>query len=180
MSRTGMRSIMVSRGIRAFQYNGSLQESGRKYCNVPKERGRFTFIRDPQAKPGTMPYSKVTVAPWDRPDDPCFVIEMSSTWFSRPILPFNTKLLGNAMYMVQPPLPESPNWRNDGMVGTRDWRGFKPVVKGKAGVFRVKGGLPGDRCGDDVGYPPVSPCSFGLWIPLATVECEVGTDIEDY
>ncbi|KAJ3476529.1 hypothetical protein NLI96_g11098 [Meripilus lineatus] len=134
---------------RMYVSNRDAIYNGRKYCNVPKERGRFTFIRDPQAKPGTMPYSKVTVAPWDRPDDPCFVIEMSSTWFSRPILPFNTKLLGNAMYMVQPPLPESPNWRNDGMVGTRDWRGFKPVVKGKAGVFRVKGGLPGDRCGDD-------------------------------
>lgn len=81
------------------------------------------------------------------------------------------------MWMVHPPVPQSPDWREDGRVGTKKWWGLKPVIKGMAGVFRAKGGLPEERYGDGVGFPIVTPFSFGVWIPLATIECEAGKEI---
>lgn len=79
--------------------------------------------------------------------------------------------------MVHPPLPQSPTWKEDGRVGTDRWWGVEPVVKGKIGVFRSKGGLEGGKYGDDVDFPDVRQLSLGVWLPDAVIECGEGHEV---
>lgn len=37
-------------------------------------------------------------------------------------------------------------------------------MTGKIGIFSAKGGLDASKFGDDVGFPDVSPWSYGIWI----------------
>lgn len=69
-----------------------------------------------------------------------------------------------SMELVAPPLPESPDWRENGLVGTDKWMSITPHMRGTAGFFRAKGGLEGGKYGDDDGFPDVSPWSIGMWL----------------
>ena len=87
------------------------------------------------------------------------------------------------MLAVNPPLPQSPNWREDGRVGTNRWWGMGTVIKGNTGLFWGQGGLGGGKYGDGDGFPDVQPMSLGFWLPNADMEfgvgSEVGRDSED-
>ncbi|KAJ3479950.1 hypothetical protein NLI96_g8694 [Meripilus lineatus] len=152
--------------------------NGRKNWNIPKELAHFTFTpsSDPNAK--TIPYSKIAVAPVSDPDEPFFVADLTSTWlFSTPVIPFNTSYSPVSMLCIYPPLPQSPQWRENGQVGTDRWWSLAAQIKGKAGLFRAKGGLEGEKFGDNVGFPDVKPMSLGFWLPDAEMLFDVGEEV---
>lgn len=131
----------------------------------------FTFTPNPVKGKGSIPYTKVSVAPLSRPEQPFFVADFTSTWFSKPVIPFSTKWIPRLMWMVLPPLPQSPTWKEDGRVGTDRWWGVEPVVKGKIGE------LEGGKHGDDIDFPDVRQLSLGIWLPDAAIECGEGHEV---
>ena len=51
---------------------------------------------------------------------------------------------------------------------------MRPVIKGKMGLIRCKGGLEDGKFGDDLGFPDVHPFSLGMWLPDAEVAWRIG------
>ncbi|TCD60368.1 hypothetical protein EIP91_010259 [Steccherinum ochraceum] len=146
--------------------------NGRRNWNIAKAQAHFDFTPNPKAKKNGLPYSKISVASPSDPEHPFFVAEITPSMTTSTSLPFSTLYVPLSMYMAHPPLPQSPNWRETGQVGTDSWLALTPVMKGKAGVFWAQGGLESRRYGDDVGFPDIKLWSLGMW--LKDFELEFG------
>ena len=131
---------------------------GRKNWSVPKDVARFEFTPNPKAtSPDHLPYTKISLSNTDDPEHPFFVINVTpSRFLSKPWLPYKSTWTPLDTCLAQPPLPESPTWREDAQVGTNHWWAIEPLMSGKGTVIWGKGGLEGGRYGDGVGMPDVS------------------------
>lgn len=149
--------------------------AGRKNWNIAKSQAHFQFTPNPHAKKDNdLPYSKISVADPLDPDHPFFVAELTPSFMTSMGLPFNSAYVPMSLYMAHPPLPESLKWKEDARVGTDQWSTIESGMTGKAGVFWAKGGLPGGKYGDGVGFPDVSLWSFGTWLRDFKLDFPVG------
>ena len=175
--RKAMRATRIYVSNKESLYNGALDsihptysfltsKSGRKNWNIPKNLAHFVFTPGADTSSKALPYSRISVAPHDSPETPFFVIDLSPTMFlSDGIIPFSTHLFPTSLLQtVNPPLPQSLNWKEDGRVGTETWLAFTSGMKGKAGFFRGAGGLPGGAFGNGIDFPDVKPWSLGMWV----------------
>lgn len=89
-------------------------------------------------------------------------------------MPFNSAFLPLSTETICPPLPQSPNWREDGLIGTDRWISVTPGMKGSAGLFKFRGALEGGKIGDDIGFPSVQPCSIATWLRNFELDFPVG------
>ena len=148
---------------------------GRRNWNIPKYVGHFNFIRKENAGPTDLPYTRIEVAPPSNPDKPFFAVDLTPTsLLSRGSIPFNTAWIPINQDMAHPPLPQSPSWREDALVGTEIWNQLPLLMKGKAGFFWGKGGLEGKKFGDNEGFPDVKPYSLGMWLRNFELDFPVG------
>ena len=140
--------------------------SGRKNWNIPKQLASFKFFpREGAVGPSDLPYSRVEVFDPNKPDTPFFAVDLRPTmFFSKARIPFNAKYIPFNQDIAHPPLPQSPNWKQDALVGTDEWNVVPWRVYGKAGLMRSSGGLPGGNYGDNEGFPDVQPWSLGMWL----------------
>ncbi|KAI0339046.1 hypothetical protein BDW22DRAFT_1336759 [Trametopsis cervina] len=172
---TGKKALRVTRiyvSTLASVYNG------RKNWNVCKQLAYFKFVPSAATSPGALPYSRIEVSPPDAPERPFFVIDLSTTFLgSNARIPFNSALSPVSLEIVCPPLPQSPKWAEDGCVGTNRWVSINSGMKGKAGLFKAKGGLEDGKMGDDVGFPDVQPWSVGMWLNEFKLEFPVGVEL---
>ncbi|PSS29781.1 hypothetical protein PHLCEN_2v2929 [Hermanssonia centrifuga] len=169
---TGQRALRITRMYVSEMptiYNGRINWS------VPKTRAHFTFTPSEHGAQG-VPYSRISLAPLSHPDRPFFSVDLSPTrFFATARIPFDGSMIPKSLvYVVHPPVPESLNWKEDGMVGSDQWLGCPFVMKGKAGLFWGTGGLEGGKYGDEVGFPDVRPWSLGVWIPDADIYFATG------
>ncbi|KAI0339249.1 hypothetical protein BDW22DRAFT_1336398 [Trametopsis cervina] len=152
--------------------------NGRKNWNICKHLAHFNFIPSGATSPNALPYSRVEVSPPDAPDRPFFVINLSATFIgSNARIPFNSALSPLSVEIVCPPLPQSPDWTEDGRVGTDRWISITPAMKGKAGLFKAKGGLEDGKMGDDVGFPDIQPWTIGMWLNEFQLEFPMGIEL---
>ena len=93
---------------------------------------------------------------------------------SRGSISFNSAWVPINQDLGQPPLPQSPNWREDALIGTELWNQLPLVMKGKAGFFWGKGGLVGKKFGDNEGFPDAKPYSLGMWLRNFELDFPVG------
>ncbi|KAJ3530063.1 hypothetical protein NM688_g7764 [Phlebia brevispora] len=149
--------------------------NGRRNWNIPKHLAHFTFTPSDASSPKALPYSRITVASPETPDKPFFAVDLTPTMLlGSGIIPFNTKYLPMSTDMAHPPLPQSPNWREDALVGTDRWCLMPLLMKGKAGFFRCKGGLEDGKYGDNEAFPDFRPWSVGMWLRDFELEFPVG------
>ncbi|KAH8097115.1 hypothetical protein BXZ70DRAFT_944312 [Cristinia sonorae] len=148
--------------------------NGRKNWNICKAQAHFEFTPRPNATATQLPYSKISVAHPSDPSHPFFVVDLSSSMLTSAGIPVNTAYSPISMQMVHPPVPQSPNWREDGRVGTDKWWELTPGMKGKAGVVWAKGGLEGGKFGDGIGFPDVKLWSMGVWMRDFELDFGVG------
>ena len=139
---------------------------GRKNWNVPKAVAHFEFTPNPKAtSPDHLPYTKISLSSPEDPEHPFFAINIiPSRFLPKPWFPYRSSWTPLDTSLVQPPLPESPTWREDGQVGTNHWWAIDPLMSGKGTVIWGKGGLEGGKYGDDVGMPNINPWKMGLWL----------------
>jgi len=165
----------ASRITRIYVSSKDSVYNGRKNWNIVKEQAHFTFVRNPDAGPNSLPYSKISVAPMSDPENPFFCVEVKQTrFFGDASLPYSSKSMPMNIEMINPPLSQSPNWREDGKVGTNRWWALTPAMSGKAGFLWSNGGLEGGKYGDNKGFPDVQPWSLGMWLKDFALEFEVG------
>ncbi|KAI0070729.1 hypothetical protein K474DRAFT_1608129 [Panus rudis PR-1116 ss-1] len=175
---TGKSALRITRiyvSTKASTYNG------RKNWNIPKQVAHFEFTPNPEAKDSDaiLPYIKISASPVNDPSNPFFVVNLKSTRFlSKAHLPFNSNHVpGLDMTFIHPPLPESPNWKEDAKVGTDRWWTLKPLMTGKTGLLWVEGGLRGGKLGDNLGFPDVQVWKLGTWLRDFTLEFYVGEEL---
>ncbi|KAK7691486.1 hypothetical protein QCA50_004885 [Cerrena zonata] len=174
--QTSMKKLRITRiyvSAKESVYNG------RKNWNIPKTVAHFEFTPNPKAtSPDVLPYSKITVSSPSDPEHPFFAINITpSRFLSKPWLPYDSSWTPLDTYLVQPPLPESPKWREDALIGTNRWWGIDPLMKGKAAVIWGEGGLEGDKYGDNVGIPDLNPWKMGLWLKDFMLDFPTGEEI---
>ena len=70
--------------------------------------------------------------------------------------------------IVMPPIPESDNWRENGLVGSHndEWRSVQVDISGKAGIVRVGGEL-----GDGDSFPKLNWNGLWFWLDDAKMAC---------
>lgn len=153
--------------------------SGRKNWNIPKTMAHFEFTPNPNAKsPDDLPYSRIAVSTPSDPEHPFFAINITpSRFLSTPWLPYKSSWSPLDTYMVQPPLSESPTWREDALVGTNRWCGMDPLMQCKAAIIWGEGGLEGGKYGDDVGMSDIKPWKMGMWLKDFQMDFPVSEEI---
>ena len=153
--------------------------TGRKNWNVPKAVAHFEFTPNPKAtSPDHLPYAKISLSSPEDPEHPFFAINIApSRFLSKPWFPYRSTWTPLDTSLVQPPLPESPTWREDAQVGTNHWWAIDPLMSGKGAVIWGNGGLEEGKCGDGVGMPDVRPWKMGLWLKDLRLQFPIGEDI---
>ncbi|PGG96106.1 hypothetical protein AJ79_09732 [Helicocarpus griseus UAMH5409] len=130
--------------------------NGRKNWNIPKHLANFKFI--PSDKSSAIPYAGVEISLPSTPDQPFVTLDFSPvTILSKPSFPFSTSYVPIDMGLWAPALPESKDWKENGLVGTQEWRQARADISGWARVIRVKGKL-----GDGQAFPDLK--LGGLWV----------------
>jgi len=76
-------------------------------------------------------------------------------------VPFSSRILGKYLGLIQPPLPAGENPEE---VATEDWASMIPEMKGKTRLVSVTPELEGERYGDGIGFPAVTPWSVGVFM----------------
>lgn len=76
--------------------------------------------------------------------------------------------------IVNPPLPQSPQWETNGEVGTEEWLSFTPKMKGRLTSFKCRGGFEDGKYGDGKGWVEGKDIwSFGIWWQGLELDFEV-------
>ncbi|KAL7270642.1 hypothetical protein RUND412_006644 [Rhizina undulata] len=169
--REGMRITRIYVSNKGSVYNG------RKNWNIPKTLAVFTF--NPAPLNCSIPYDTISVALPETPKTPFFTLHLSPLPFylSSLQLPFTTALSPIDMTLIHPPLPQSPRWREDAVVGTKDWIAVKPKMVGKLTGFLAGKGLRG-ALGDGREFPRVSSTwSVGVWWRGLRLEFPMGEEV---
>ncbi|THH31846.1 hypothetical protein EUX98_g2351 [Antrodiella citrinella] len=136
--------------------------NGRKNWNIAKTVAHFDFTPSPKENNGGLPYSKISVSDPSTPEQPFFVADLAPSLMTSVVIPLKSTYMPISMYMAHPPLPQSPNWREDALVGTEEWRALLPVLKGKASIFWTKD--------NDVKPQRISPSKYSLNLPTRSTE----------
>ncbi|OJD18433.1 hypothetical protein AJ78_01552 [Emergomyces pasteurianus Ep9510] len=139
--------------------------NGRKNWNIPKHLANFKFI--PSETPSTMPYSGVEISLPSTPDQPFVVLKFSPvTLLSKLSIPVNTSYAPINLLLVMPPVPGSESWKEDALVGTKEWCTAKVDISGWARMMRVEGKL-----GDGQYFPELSTGGYWVYINNANLSC---------
>lgn len=173
-------STMVSHYAKPIVFTDTTRcySTGRKNWNICKHHAHFNFVPSGAKSPTANPYSRIEIAPPSSPDKPFFVLNMAPTLlFSGGRLPYDSLKFPLDTSLVNPPLPQSPHWRENGEIGTEEWIGITPHMRGKAGLFSAKGGLEGGKFGDGEAFPDITPWSVGMWMRDFRLTFPVGTDV---
>ncbi|KAL2386249.1 hypothetical protein RJ035_004730 [Blastomyces gilchristii] len=139
---------------------------GRKNWNIPKHLASFKFV--PSDTPSsTMPYSRVEISLPSTPDQPFVVLQFSPlTLLSRLSMPINTSYVPINPLLGMPPVPESKSWKEDALMGTKEWRHARVDVSGWARMVRVEGKL-----GDSHSFPELTASGYWVYINDAKLSC---------
>ncbi|EEQ87517.1 uncharacterized protein BDCG_02637 [Blastomyces dermatitidis ER-3] len=140
--------------------------NGRKNWNIPKHLASFKFV--PSDTPSsTMPYSRVEISLPSTPDQPFVVLQFSPlTLLSRLSMPINTSYVPINPLLGMPPVPESKSWKEDALMGTKEWRHARVDVSGWARMVRVEGKL-----GDGHSFPELTASGYWVYINDAKLSC---------
>ncbi|KKZ61333.1 hypothetical protein EMCG_04052 [[Emmonsia] crescens] len=139
--------------------------NGRKNWNIPKHLASFKFI--PSDTLSTMPYSGVEISLPSTPDQPFVVLQFSPlTLLSKFSIPINTSYVPISPLLGMPPVPESESWKEDALVGTKEWCHAKVDVSGWARMVRVEGKL-----GDGQSFPELATGGYWVYINNAKLSC---------
>ncbi|KAE8403254.1 hypothetical protein BDV37DRAFT_294677 [Aspergillus pseudonomiae] len=99
--------------------------NGRKNWNIPKTLANFEFVPSDSHYP---PYRQIKVSLPDSPDQPFVSLDLQPIpLISRPLFPISTSYIPMNLETVMPPIPESNDWRENGLVGSEnnEWRSIK-------------------------------------------------------
>ncbi|OAX80561.1 hypothetical protein ACJ72_05106 [Emergomyces africanus] len=117
--------------------------------------------------PSTMPYSGVEISLPSKPDQPFAVLQFSPvTVLSKLSIPMNTAYAPINLLLGMPPIPESDSWKEDALVGTKEWCYAKVDVSGWARMVRVEGKL-----GDGQYFPELPTGGYWVYINDAKLSC---------
>ncbi|EEH22980.2 hypothetical protein PABG_05191 [Paracoccidioides brasiliensis Pb03] len=139
--------------------------NGRKNWNIPKHLANFKFT--PSDTPSTIPYSRVEITLPSTPDQPFVALDFSpTTILSKPSIPISSSRVPIDLGLHMPPIPESKSWKEDAMVGTKEWRHARVDISGWARVIHVKGTL-----GNGTAFPEFPAGGYWLYINDAKMNC---------
>ncbi|KAL2377184.1 hypothetical protein RJZ90_006942 [Blastomyces dermatitidis] len=126
------------------------------------------YLESPVDTPSsTMPYSKVEISLPSTPDQPFVVLQFSPlTLLSRLSMPINTSYVPINPLLGMPPVPESKYWKEDALMGTKEWRHARVDVSGWARMVRVEGKL-----GDGHSFPELTASGYWVYINDAKLSC---------
>ncbi|QSS61244.1 hypothetical protein I7I51_03416 [Histoplasma capsulatum] len=139
--------------------------NGRKNWNIPKHLANFKFT--PSETPSTMPYSSVEISLPSNPDQPFVALQFSPlTLVSKLSFPVHTSYVPVNLLLGMAPIPESESWREDALVGTKEWCHARVDISGWGRMMRVEGKL-----GDGQSFPELSMSSYWVYINDAKLSC---------
>ncbi|KAK6814561.1 hypothetical protein RU639_009392 [Aspergillus parasiticus] len=141
--------------------------NGRRNWNIPKTLAKFEFIPSDCQYP---PYRQIKVSLPDTPEEPFVSLDLQPiTLISRPIFPISTAYVPMNLEIVMPPIPQSEDWKENGLVGgdNNEWRSVRVDISGKTGVIRVGGEL-----GDGISFPKLDWNGWWFWVDDAKMSCK--------
>ena len=110
-------------------------------------------------------------------DKPFFSVDLTPTWLlGSASIPYSTSYTPMNLALLQPPLPQSPQWKENGQIGTDHWWNLAPLMKVKSCFFHSLGSLNDWKYGDDFGFPDVKPWNTGMWLADFALEFYIGED----
>ncbi|KAL2824969.1 hypothetical protein BJY01DRAFT_262807 [Aspergillus pseudoustus] len=152
------------RATRAYVSTDDSVSIGRRNWNVPKMLANFEFT---PSESGHLPYSRVSVSPYDE-TEPFMQLDLQPMFLgSRPFLPINTKYVPINFLFDFPPLPESGDNSHHALIGTSDWKRVRLEISGMAGVVKITGSM-----GDGIHFPRLEQRAPWLWLKDARIRIE--------
>lgn len=114
-----------------------------------------------------MPYSSVEISLPSNPDQPFVALQFSPlTLVSKLSFPVHTSYVPVNLLLGMAPIPESESWREDALVGTKEWCHTRVDISGWGRMMRVEGKL-----GDGQSFPELSMSSYWVYINDAKLSC---------
>lgn len=166
-----------TKGFRVTRIYVSSKDStwnGRKNWNIPKQVASFNYHRDASSNVWSLSVSHPS-----SPDSPFFKVTVRPiTVLSSIGFPYNTKLLGSFLTLVQPPLPKGPLEEE---AETDKWCTLIPAMIGRGRLVSVHADLdPSEeggsmRLADGIRFPNVELWKLALALEDLTIDFGVPT-----
>ncbi|KAI5803930.1 hypothetical protein EDC01DRAFT_726289 [Geopyxis carbonaria] len=164
---TGERKQRITR---IYVSSAASTLNGRRNWNIPKSVAAFKFLGPRNAHTRVEVYQPGAEAPF-------FAVDMRRVWGVGGLeMPLNVARLPVDLELVSPPLVKGEKAEE---VATTVWRRVKPEMRGRVRVVWGRGGLPGGRWGDGVGFPDVRPWGLGVAWRDMEIEFPEGLLVEE-